>query len=217
MNVSDAVALQPAHVERTAAMLARAFAIDPAFGYLFPDPQRRERGLRDFFARNLRTHLPHRCTHALLDPQGQPYATVTLRPPGGIHVSALTMLRRGLLPFALAHGRATVQRLFWLRRTYDALEAETARGARHFYVHMMAVAPERQGRGHGARLLEQILECETARAPDLPAVLTTHLPRNVVFYQRHGFEVADERGLRPPGSDGYTVWTMRRTHQLGPR
>jgi GNAT superfamily N-acetyltransferase len=216
MTFDDAVALQAAHVEPTAAMLARAFTIDPAYGYLFPDPHRRERGLRDFFARNLRTHLPHRCTHALLDAQQQPYATVTLRPPGGIELSALTLLRRGLLPFALAQGRAAVQRMFWLKRTYEALEAEAANGRQHFYVHMMAVSPDQQGRGHGARLLERILTCETACAPELPAVLTTHLPRNVVFYQRAGFQVVDERWLQPPGSEGYTVWSMRRTHQLGP-
>ncbi|HEX7478419.1 MAG TPA: hypothetical protein VF331_11475 [Polyangiales bacterium] len=52
----------------------------------FPDPANREAGLRDFFARNLRTHLPYRCTHAWFE--GRDVCdTVTLRPPGGVHVS----------------------------------------------------------------------------------------------------------------------------------
>jgi len=207
---AEPIALCAAHVEPTAAMLASAFEVDPAYRYLFPDPARRPRGLADFFARNLRTHLPYRCTRALLDAKQQTFATVTLRPPGGIHVSALTMLRRGLLPFAFAHGREAVARLFWLKRSYDALEARAARDAPHFYVHMMAVVPDQQGRGHGTALLERALARETAAAPGVPTVLTTHLPRNVIFYRRAGFEVVDERQLQPPDSDGYTVWSMRR-------
>jgi GNAT superfamily N-acetyltransferase len=78
---------------------------------------------------------------------------------------------------------------------------------------MMAVAPEQQRRGHGAALLQQILARETATAPTLPIVLTTHLPRNVVFYQRASFDVIDERELEPPGAPKYTVWTMRRAPQ----
>jgi hypothetical protein len=206
----EPVALRDADVKVTAAMLADAFEVDAAYRYLFPDPRRRPRGLSDFFARNLRTHLPHRCTHALLDAQQRPYATVTLRPPGGIKVSSLTMLRRGLLPFAFAHGRGAVERLFWLKRCYDALEARAARDAPHFYVHMMAVAPEQQGRGHGSRLLERILARELTRAPGIATVLTTHLARNLVFYQRAGFELIGEQIMQPPDSEPYTVWSMRR-------
>ena len=199
--------LRSEHVKRTAAMLAHAFEVDAAYRYLFPDPQQRPRGLEDFFARNLRTHLPYRCTQVVLDDRSEPFATVTVRPPGGIHISTLTMLRRGLLPFALAHGRAAVERLFWLKRTYDALEADASRGEPHFHVHMMAVAPDRQGRGEGGRLLERVLASATAA----PIVLTTHLAINVAFYQRAGFIVVDERTLQPPGADPYPVWSMRRS------
>ena len=205
-----AIPLQADHVAATAVLLARAFEIDPAYRYLFPVPEQRPHGLGDFFARNLRTHLPHRCTHALLDAQRRPYATVTLRPPGGIHISALTMLRRGLLPFAFSHGRAAVRRLFWLKHSYDQLEAAAAGHGPHFYVHMMAVAPEQQGRGHGARLLAQILDRASAAQPAVPAVLTTHLTINLEFYRRAGFEVSDERTLHPPDGEPYTVWSMRR-------
>jgi len=194
------------HVERTADLLVRAFEIDEAYRYLFPDAATRAAGLRDFFARNLTTHLAHRCTFAAIDARGHPLATVTLRPPSGLHISLWTMLRRGLLPFAAAHGTGAVQRLLWLKRTYDALEAEAAAHQPHAYVHMMAVAPEHQGRGLGSRLLAQVLGPRAATQ----TVLTTNLSRNVVFYRRHGFEVTSERMLQPPGTHAYTVWSMRR-------
>src|SRR5213079_1711462 len=99
-----------AHVERTAELLAGAFEIDDAYRYMFPDAATRTAGLRDFFARNLETHLPHACTFVGLDAGGRVLATATLRPPTGLHISLWTMLRRGLLPFAAAHGVDAVRR-----------------------------------------------------------------------------------------------------------
>jgi len=180
-----------------------------AYRYLFPVATTRRKGLADFFARNLRTHLPYRCTYVAYERTSEPLATVTLRPPQGFAISALTMIRRGLLPFALAHGRAAVKRMFWLKNTYDALEHRAANGAPHWHVHMMAVRPERQGQGVGSTLLRRVLE-QTAQTSTHPTVLTTHLPENVTFYRRAGFEVFAEQLIEPPGDHPYTVWSMRR-------
>jgi GNAT superfamily N-acetyltransferase len=202
--------VQTEHISALAPLLARAFDVDPAYQYLFPEPSQRIAGLTDFFARNLATHLPAACTHALLV-AADAVATVTLRPPGGVHISTLTMLRRGLLPFVFAHGHAAVKRLFWLKGTYDALEREASQAQPHWYVHMMAVRPDLQGQGHGSRLLAQVLEQTSDRDPQLPTVLTTHLPENLVFYRGAGFETIGERKLAPPGGEPYTVWSMARS------
>lgn len=196
------------HRDATARLLARTFDDDAAYRYLFPATDARERGLADFFARNLRTHLPYRCTHVAYERTGEPLATVTLRPPGGIPISLFTMLRQGLMPFALAHGGAAVKRLLWLKDTYDALEARVGHAAPHWHVHMMAVRRDRQGQGVGSALLRQVLEATDA-SPH-PIVLTTHLPENVVFYRRAGFEVFAEDTLEPPRSPAYKAWSMRR-------
>ena len=79
--------LRAEHVRATAALLAHALDDDPAYAYLMPDPARRERGLSDFFAGNLHAHLRYDCTHVALDSAGQPTATVTLRPPDGVHLT----------------------------------------------------------------------------------------------------------------------------------
>lgn len=203
-------ALENGDVPRTAELLGRAFDVDAAYGYLFPDAATRTTGLTHFFQRNLQTHLPYRCTHVAVDAHDRVLATVTLRPPGGVPISLLTMLRRGLLPFALAHGTSAVKRLLWLKDTYDAIEIETAEHAPHAHVHMMAVAKELQGKGLGSRLLRHVLRLHASPAQTQQTVLTTHLPQNVVFYRREGFEVAHERTLTPPQSHPYTVWSMRR-------
>jgi len=123
------------------------------------------------------------------------------------------MLRRGLLPFAYAHGLRAVRRVLILKAAYDALEARLARGERHWLVHMMAVDPARHGGGLGSELLHFILDA-TVDAPTTegmpPAVLTTHKKRNVVFYERAGFEVDDVRDVSLMGEAPYAVWSMRR-------
>jgi ribosomal protein S18 acetylase RimI-like enzyme len=202
------IALAEEHVAQTAHMLVTAFIDDPAYAYLFPERETRGAGLTDFFARNLRTHLRHACTFVALDAGERAIATITLRPPGGIDISLWTMLRRGLLPFAIAHGRGALRRLFWLKHTYDGLEAEAAQAEPHAYVHMMAVSAEQQGRGIGSRLLAKVLADRAGNVAQ--TVLTTNLPRNVVFYRRHGFESITQRTLNPPDGDAYTVWLMRR-------
>jgi ribosomal protein S18 acetylase RimI-like enzyme len=201
--------LREPQLSALASLLATTFDVDAGYRYLFPDAHERPAGLERFFMGNLQVHLPHGCTRVVLGARGALEATVTLRPPGGIPISKLTMVRRGLLPFALKHGRAAVKRLFWLKHTYDRLEQEAARGAPHWYVHMMAVRRDLQGRGLGGALLERVLE-EAQRGAAHPIVLTTHSPQNVVFYRRARFELCDERELQPPGDRPYTVWSMRR-------
>lgn len=204
--------MEPGDVRSTAALLAAAMDDDPAYAFLFPRPAERGRGLADFFARNLRTHLSYRCT-SVLTVGRDIAATATLRPPGGIPISLMTMLRRGLIPFAAAHGVSAVRRLFRLKSVYDDLEAGIVRGAPHWLVHMMAVSPAKQGRGFGSRLLGHMLANGVAQDAGHACqltVLTTHKERNVVFYRRAGFEVTHVREAALAEGQSHRVWCMQR-------
>jgi GNAT superfamily N-acetyltransferase len=205
-------ALEPADIRATAALLARAMDDDPAYRFLFPRGQSRVAGLEDFFARNLRTHLPYRCTYVGAIGRAV-VATVTMRPPDGVSISMRTMIRRGLLPFAFAHGPGAVRRLLTLKNAYDGIESRLARGERHWLVHMMAVDSARQGRGFGSRLLDGILNAtvDARTNGERPlALLTTHKERNVVFYERAGFEIDGMQSMSLMGEAPYPVWSMRK-------
>lgn len=206
---SEVRTLREDDIPGVAQLLARAMESDPAYRYFFPDPSLRFDGLRAFFAGNLRMHLPYACTHVSCTPDGQLLGTVTLRPPGGVEASTLTMLRAGLLPFARRNGVLAVGRMLWLKSAYDELELRASGGRLHRLVHMMAVAPRYQGRGHGGHLLARVLE--QAGYPPAPTFLTTHTDANVRFYRRAGFEICDERTLQPYGSAAYPVWVMRKS------
>jgi ribosomal protein S18 acetylase RimI-like enzyme len=68
----------------------------------------------------------------------------------------------------------------------------------HWYLPMIGVVPERQGRGYGSALLKHALEqCDAAQAL---AYLEASTDKSVPLYQRHGFELVGmiQVGSSPP-------------------
>jgi GNAT superfamily N-acetyltransferase len=87
---------------------------------------------------------------------------------------------------------------------WDAAVAPHHPTTPHWYLGVLATAPEHQGRGLGPAAAQPGIDA--ARAAGLPAFLETGVARNVVLYERLGFVVTgviDEPGL-PMG------WCMRR-------
>src|SRR5262249_6567356 len=99
-----------------------------------------------------------------------------------------------------------------LKGAYDRIEAQLSGGRPHWYVHMMAIDPRKQGRGMGSALLASVLAATAdASGARYPAFLTTHNERNVAFYRRAGFEVIEVQEVVLDGAPAYPVWGMRRT------
>ena len=73
-----------------------------------------------------------------------------------------------------------------------------------WFLDMLAVTPQHQGRGFGRTLIEHGLGL--AQADGLPTFLETSQQGNVGFYQSFGFEVV-EHERAPDG--GPAIWFMR--------
>jgi ribosomal protein S18 acetylase RimI-like enzyme len=120
------------------------------------------------------------------------------------------MLRHGLLRFLRDEGLEGMRRMLYLRDRLDAFDASTER-APHWYLHMMAVRPDLQGRGHGTALVEACLATLVDRDRALPCTLLTQRPENVVFYGRLGFREMGKRDLGGVlGQPTFVTWAMRR-------
>ena len=184
-----------ADVPPLAAALARAFDDDPVMTWVFPDARSRPERLTGLFALLLRTHHLNRGEVWVAD--GHAGAAAWCAPdkwriPLGVQV-------RNLVPIVRLVGFGLFTRLRGL------IEAERHHPtAPHWYLGVLGVAPDWQGKGVGSELLGPVLErCD---AEGLGAYLESSKRSNIGFYARHGFEVTEKITL----GTGPDIWGMWR-------
>lgn len=191
--------LSPAATERAVITLERAFANDPMFRWMFPDPRQRSRSLQAF----LRVPVQYGLRYGYVTESNDGMAVAIWLPPGrAITISGMVRcgmlavpFRVGFRPFVRFMGADDVMGRFHKRFVPEP----------HWYLLLVGVDPEIQGRGLGSALIKDGL----ARADEAncPCYLDTSQERNLEFYQRHGFEVVGTASLGKGGPPG---WAMRR-------
>jgi ribosomal protein S18 acetylase RimI-like enzyme len=193
---SDIRKLTTEDLPRIARALARAFDDDPVMNFVFPrDSERLARLERGFSLYLRKIWLRH----------DECYANDTLSgaalwlPPDRWHLSVLAQLR--LLPSMIAEVGRNLPRLMTVLRL---MEKRHPKEPAQYYLAVLGVEPELQGRGFGGALMQPVLaRCDRER---VPAYLESSKHRNIAFYERHGFNVVDE--LKVP--NGPTLWPMWR-------
>jgi len=75
----------------------------------------------------------------------------------------------------------------------------------HWYLWVLGVAPDSQGKGIGSRLIQPVLDCSDKE--QISCYLETETERNVAFYEKRGFEVVSEGEV--PGYD-LKLWSLLR-------
>jgi GNAT superfamily N-acetyltransferase len=185
-----------ADVPQLADALARAFHDDPGFSHVLPDPGDRTGRLRLFFETELRgIGIPAGLAWTTDDVVGG----AVWMPPDAWRVPVTATLRE-LRPVARAFGRR-LPLAFWSRLR---MEARHPKRPQHWYLAVMGVVPERQGRGLGGELLRPALE--SLDADGIPAYLESSSPRSRALYQRNGFEVNAEINLPAGGPPLWLMW-----------
>jgi ribosomal protein S18 acetylase RimI-like enzyme len=193
---SDIRKLNAGEVPRIAHALARAFEDDPVMTWIFrSDAERLGRLERMFTLFLRRIWLEHEECYT----PAQLFGAALWLPPGKWHLGPLAQLR--LVPSMIAvMGRS-------LPRGFSAIQTMEKRHPTeppHYYLPVLGVEPEFQGRGFGSALLQPVLSrCDRDR---ISAYLESSKRRNVVLYERHGFRVVEELRLK----DGPPIWRMWR-------
>ena len=172
----------PADVDRVSGLIARAFAWHEPWGaWAMPDEADREQRMRD----RVRTDLLERfITHGECWTIDCAVATIWF-PPDVPELSR----RRSDSDYE-AYGEAAEG-----LRAGDALIASLRPSEPHWFLDTIATDPERFGEGLATRLLTHDLERRDAGGQ--VSALDTHTPRQVAFYERHGFRETGRGHLAP--------------------
>lgn len=188
---------RPGEVMALSRALARAFYEDPLSTYVLPDTSSRlrisEAGV-ELFLKSAWLHLGE--TYVV----GEPATGVCIwNPPDTWKIGIGKQL--SMLPAMIRiYGRNLPRLLAALNSAESDHLTEP-----HYYLPMLGVEPESQGRGMGSALMYPVLSrCDTEQ---VPAYLESSTPRNRALYERHGFEVIGEFKL---GREGPIFTRMRR-------
>jgi ribosomal protein S18 acetylase RimI-like enzyme len=154
--------------------LTSAFSSDPVARWIFPDPQQYRASFPLFAQAYGGRAFKHRTAFSLAD-----YHAAALWLPPGANPDEEAMVSL----FQQAAAKDTLPQLFSILEqmgTYHPTEP-------HWYLPLLGVKPDMQGRGLGSALLRHALQqCDHAR---VPAYLESSNPRNIPLYERHGFRV----------------------------
>jgi ribosomal protein S18 acetylase RimI-like enzyme len=192
----EVVRLERERLGEAGEVLARAFHDDPAWVWLFPDPERRAALLPWLF------RMGFDVTDADVWGAGGETVQGAARWLGPTRpVARVGPTLRALVATPLRLGRATVPFLAY-GRAVEQLRLEVAPGP-HWYLAGIGVEPSLQRRGLGGALLRPGLEA--AADAGLPAVLLTNNESNLAFYERHGFRTVRE--AHTP-AEGPRAWAM---------
>jgi GNAT superfamily N-acetyltransferase len=187
MDMAEVECATQADIDLCVATIVLAFSSDPAARWAFADPHAYfeifPRFVRAFGGRAFdqgSAHYIEGCAAALWLPPG-------------IEPDEETMV--ALIESAAAdNDREAMFGVFEQMAAFHPKEP-------HWYLPLIGTDPARQSQGHGSALLRHALAiCDRQK---MPAYLEASSPRNVPFYQRHGFEalgtiqVADSPPITP--------------------
>jgi ribosomal protein S18 acetylase RimI-like enzyme len=189
---------RPDDVASLAETLARAFDDDPVPQWLFRGDRRRRKGLRRFFAIQLRYMAG--ATGEVWTTEDRAGAAMWAPPgasrPGWRDVARLLPV----VPYMTGLGRDSVE----AARLLAAVDGARPRQG-HWYLATIGTDPERQRTGVGSALMRTVLD--RVDGEGLPAYLESSKESNLPFYNAHGFGVTGEITA---ARGGPTLWLMWR-------
>ena len=187
----------PAELSRVVSAIVAAFLTDPLARFAWPSPHDHLRAMplatREFAAGS----FEHGTAYVSADFCG---AALWLRP--GVHPNGEALER-------VFRDTAKRDHLDDLLATFEKM-GEWHPEEPHWYLPLVGVEPNAQGKGLGAALMRHaVLRCDQERAL---AYLESSNPRNISLYLRHGFEVIGEIRV---GAGPLVTPMLRRPRRVG--
>jgi GNAT superfamily N-acetyltransferase len=206
MNNLDVCQLDLAQISAASQVAAKAFSDDPVFNHLTSDDlELRFRAMTWLTSRSITYCAQYNQVYTTPDLRG----VAAWLPPGAVPNTPLqllqTLVRLQLytLPWQVGWNRLGE----WINflTAIEKAHHQDMGSSPHWYLAIMVVHPESQGKGLGSQLLQPILQ----RSGDegLPCYLVTFTEQAVRFYLKNGFEVVRHQKL---ASNEPPFWTLKR-------
>lgn len=173
----------PDQKDKVLALLCLAFAADPFMRWLLPEADR----FLSYYNRFTLAIAGQAFDHGSAFYTADWSAASLWRPPGvGADDDMVSALVREMVPNAMLKNMAMLA-----EETGKYVPAEP-----HWYLADIGVDVTQQGRGLGALLMKDMLQrCDLDK---LPAYLESSNPKNLSFYERHGFAALGEINVGNP-------------------
>lgn len=181
-------AVTPENVEPTVQALVGAFATDPLIGFLFKESREREAHVGEFFRILLLVRVALGMPALCVGTNGQVL--------GG--VMGYDTTRPTWEPSHMARWNRLMETAPALQNRlaeYEALADRFMPSLPHYYLGVIGVRPEGQGRGLGGQLLTAFCDMSVADPSSAGVYLETASEASLRFYLRNGFEVRGEGTL----------------------
>lgn len=198
--------LKKDQIKPASRMLARAFRNDPVIKYAFTELGGNDPRVPYAYEFMLRLGMKHGHT-CTTSPELEGVAVwMRIATP---YASVWRMLLSGAFIPAIKMGWETGQRMQEFSRHLDKKHEEMIHEL-HWYLQLIGVDPEYQGKGYASRLIRGMLA--GADEDGLPCYLETELEENVPIYEHFGFHTLEEYII--PGTT-VKMWLMLRPTSSG--
>ena len=200
-DLSNLVRLRKSQIKPAADVLARAFQDDPLFVYFFPNASERKKKSPYIF--QLLVHYGVLYSEVYATSPNLEGVAVWL-PSEKTDMSFRRTMRSGVLLMIPKIGKEVTNRLQCFDEYVTPIRQRHA-PFRHWYLQIIGVDPEFQGKGYGSTLLKPMFA--RMDREQLPCYLETESQKNVSIYQHYGFKVVEE--VKIPGTE-LSNWSMLR-------
>ncbi len=185
-------------VNEFAGMLSRAFYDDPFYIWIMPNDEKRLSQLHWWMKIMLRYTFKFGRIHYTEDRM----AVAMWLGPDNPMVNDFRMFSMGLILYPFKIGFRNFMRAVDITAQWNREHKKMNK--RHYYLMVIAVEPEFQGKGIGSRLMQVGLD--KADKDGLECFLETVTPEDVQFYKKHNFEIMVNNGF----GNNNQFWLMTR-------